>query len=84
MCQIKWGVTLKIFLKILIIGTFIICLSSCGKSEKIYKGVVQGMYEGANQSQEMKRDDPTPPAGQETPSYGQYEQDRQEMIKGKK
>jgi hypothetical protein len=75
---------LKIFLKIFIIGSFIICLSSCGKSEKIYKGVVQGMYEGANQSQEMKRDYPIPPVvGKEPFSYGQYEQDRREMIKDK-
>jgi hypothetical protein len=74
---------LKRILKIFTICCFIAFLSSCGKSEKVYKGVVQGMYEGANQTQEIKKDDPTPEPGKEPPSYDQYERDRQEMIKDK-
>jgi hypothetical protein len=74
---------LKIILRIMISLCFIVCLCSCGKSEKVYKGVARGMYEGANLAQEMKRDDPTPEPGKESPSYDQYEQDRQEMIKDK-
>ena len=39
------------------------------------------MYKGANQTQEMKREDPTPPPGKEPPSYDRYEKERQEMLK---
>jgi hypothetical protein len=74
---------LKRILKILIICCLMAFFSSCGKSKSIYKGVAQGMYEGANQAQEMKRDDPTPAPGNEPPSYDQYERDRQKTINDK-
>jgi hypothetical protein len=74
---------LKRILEVLMIFCFIAFLSSCGKSESVYKGVARGIYEGANQTQEMKRDDPTPEPGNEHPSYDQYERERQEMINDK-
>jgi hypothetical protein len=80
---IKRRCFLKRILKILIICCFIAFLSSCGKNDSIYKGVAQGMYEGANQAQEMKRDDPVAEPGNEPASYDQYERDRQETMKDK-
>ena len=70
--------------RILTICCFIACLSSCGNSEKIYKGVAQGMYEGANQTQELKKDAPIPEPGKEPASYDRYERERQEMTNDKK
>ena len=72
---------MKRILEIFIICCLMAFLSSCGKC--IYKGVTQGMYEGANQAQEMKRDDPVAEPGTEPPSYDQYERERQETIKDK-
>ena len=44
------------------------------------EGYYRGMYEGANQSQEMKRENPFPP-NENPPTYDQYERERQEMLK---
>ena len=71
-------------LKIFTICCLIAFVSSCGKNEKVYRGITQGIYEGANQTQEMKKDDPTREPGKEPSSYDQYERERQEMIKNKK
>ena len=74
---------LKLIITILIFFCFIAFLCSCAKNEKVYKGIVQGIYEGTKQIQEMKNDDPTPEPDNEIPSYDQYERERQEMIKDK-
>jgi len=75
---------MKYISKILIAFFCITLFSSCAKKDGIYKGIKRGMYDGANQSQEMKRDDPLPPVGKESPSYDQYEKDRQDMTKDNK
>ena len=72
---------LNILLRILIVMCFMFCLSSCAKSGKVYDGFLRGMYEGANQTQEMQRKDLIPPPGKEPPTYDQYEKERQEMLK---
>jgi hypothetical protein len=59
----------------------IVFLSSCARNENVCKGIVQGIYKGANQVQEMKKDDPNPEPGKELPSYDQYERERQKMKK---
>ena len=70
---------MKRILIIFSICCFMAFLPSCGKSTNIYKGIKQGIYEGANQTQKMKKDEPTPEPGKELPSYDQYERERQEM-----
>ncbi|MGE0084098.1 MAG: hypothetical protein AB7S75_06720 [Desulfococcaceae bacterium] len=75
---------MKTVSKILIFACFVLCLSSCAEKDKVYDGFLRGMYEGANHTQTMQREDPIPPAGEKTPTYDQYEQDRQEIIKNDK
>ena len=40
-----------------------------------------GMYNGANQMQEMKNQEPVPPPGEERLTYEQYKKERQEQLK---
>ncbi len=75
---------MKTVLKILIFACFVLCLCSCAEKDKAYDGFLRGMYEGANHTQEMQREDPIPPAGEKTPTYDQYARDRQEIIKDNK
>lgn len=66
---------------------FVLCctalfLFSCGSKQEIVEGVKQGMYEGMNQTQQMKQEDyPTPESGRQPPTYEQYKRERQEIIK---
>ena len=64
-----------------IILFFMICICSCSNNEKVRDGFFRGMYEGCNQVQEMRHADQPPPPGKETPTYDQYERERQEIIK---
>ena len=55
-------------------------LMSCTKNGNGYKGLYQGIYEGAQQSQEMNGDAPPPSDDRPLPTYDQYEKERKEMT----
>jgi hypothetical protein len=72
-------VILKTILKLFAIVFFMTFIYSCASKDKIKDGFHRGMYEGANQSQEMKRGNPLP-SSEKPPTYDQYERERQEML----
>ena len=59
-------------------------LPACANKDKTYRGVCQGMYDGLNQQREMKDPESIPPPGSKTPSYEQYEREREEMLRDHK
>ena len=71
---------LKLLFKVLIALGCLALLFSCAKNGA-YKGIARGIYDGANQVREMKKDDPAPETNNEVPSYDQYERERQEALK---
>ena len=73
---------MKTFLKmsIVILLTSLIC--ACATKRIItYEGFCRGFYRTANQVQDLKNPEPLKPPDKENPSYGQYNLDRQDMLK---
>lgn len=68
-------------MRFLIVILFMGLLSSCTDKNKVYDNIYHGMYNGANQIQEMKNPEPVSPPGQERLTYEQYKQEREEMLK---
>ena len=58
---------------------FMACMCSCSKNEKIRENFFRGMYDMANQFQEMKSTE-SAQLGQEVPTYDQYKKKRQKML----
>jgi uncharacterized lipoprotein len=70
---------------ILLIGLLLIGgLSACANKSKIYDDACHGIYEGSKQIQEMKNPEVVRQRqqGEEPPTYEQYKNERQEMLKG--
>jgi hypothetical protein len=59
---------------------FIGCICSCSENGKVRDGFFRGIYESSRQIQEMKHPDEPPQPGRETPTYDQYNQERQEIL----
>jgi hypothetical protein len=59
------GIFLKTKLRFIIAILFMCLLSSCTDKGKMYDNFWGGMYNGANQMQEMKNQEPVPPAGED-------------------
>lgn len=74
------AVMLKI-LKLSIIICLISCTFSCAKKEEVRDNVFRGIYQGANQEQEMKRtDDPSLVQEDRPLTYDQYKKEREKIL----
>ncbi len=69
---------LKMFIVMLLCFLFSACAT---KSRITYEGFCRGFYKAANQVQDLKNPEPLKPPDKENPSYGQYNLDRQDMLK---
>lgn len=72
---------MKAIVRLFFVVLLVSWLPACANKGKIYRGVCQGMYDGLSQQREMKDPEPIPPPGSETPTYDQYEREREEMLK---
>jgi len=68
-------------LKLSIIICLISCTFSCAKNEEVRDNVFRGIYQGANQEQEMQRtDDPSLIQEDRPLTYDQYKKEREKIL----
>ena len=54
---------------------------ACSDSKAVRDGFFRGMYEGANQAQQMEHpEEPSTPEKEPLPTYDQYKRERQEIV----
>jgi hypothetical protein len=71
-------VIVKMAFRLLVFLFIVVAFSSCALRGKTYENISRGIYDGANQAQEINKTDPRPQPDEESLTYDRYQQERRQ------